>query len=118
MSTQKDEEAPGRKVGRLRVRREALGISRRALAKELDVSHAAVRDYELAEVTEAISVKTFRRVAKALGCELAISLVPISPRRAKSQVEATARGPRLPAGPANAPSPGAPDPDELAQHLK
>lgn len=56
--------------------REARGMPRRVIAEALGVSDAAVRDYELAEVRDAISLATFRRMAKVLGCDLMVALVP------------------------------------------
>lgn len=66
--------------GWLRTVRETLGRSRQEVADELQVSQAAVRDFELAEVTDAITLRTFRRTARALGCELVIALVPADNR--------------------------------------
>lgn len=64
--------------GWLRAAREARGLPRRVVAEQLGVSDAAVRDYELAEVRDTISLCTFRRVAKVLGCDLMVALVPAS----------------------------------------
>lgn len=62
--------------GWLRAVRAALGLSRRSVGVRLNVSHAAVRDYEAAEARGAISLGTLRRAADAMGCEVVIALVP------------------------------------------
>lgn len=56
--------------------RNALGLSRAAVAASLKVTPAAVQDYEKAEKADAITLATLRRVAGAMDCELVIALVP------------------------------------------
>lgn len=56
--------------------RNALGLSRAAVAASLNVTPSAVQDYEKAEKADAITLATLRRVAAAMDCELVIALVP------------------------------------------
>jgi transcriptional regulator with XRE-family HTH domain len=110
-------------AGWLRTVREALGMSRRAVAEKLDVSPAAVRDYEVAEANDTITLATLRRMAGAMGCEVVCALVPRhdrsfsevapSPRDRPPAKPATARREVLPVAPT------APDDNaELESHLK
>lgn len=56
--------------------RNALGLSRAAVAASLKVTPSAVQDYEKAEKADAITLATLRRVAGAMDCELVVALVP------------------------------------------
>jgi predicted DNA-binding mobile mystery protein A len=56
--------------------RQALGLSRAAVAVTLKVTPAAVQSYEKAEKNDAITLATLRRVAGAMDCELVVALVP------------------------------------------
>ncbi|MDF3056126.1 MAG: mobile mystery protein [Rariglobus sp.] len=56
--------------------RNALGLSRAAVAASLKVTPSAVQDYEKAEKADAITLATLRRVAAAMDCELVVALVP------------------------------------------
>lgn len=56
--------------------RNALGLSRAAVATLLKVTPAAVQSYEKAEKNDAITLATLRRVAAAMDCELVVALVP------------------------------------------
>jgi predicted DNA-binding mobile mystery protein A len=56
--------------------RQALGLSRAAVAASLKVTPAAVQAYEKAEKNDAITLATLRRVAGAMDCELVVALVP------------------------------------------
>ncbi len=56
--------------------RNALGLSRAAVAATLKVTPSAVQDYEKAEKNDAITLATLRRVAGAMDCELVVALVP------------------------------------------
>lgn len=58
--------------------RNALGLSRAAVAATLKVTPSAVQDYEKAEKADAITLATLRRVAGAMDCELVVALVPRS----------------------------------------
>jgi transcriptional regulator with XRE-family HTH domain len=77
--------------GWLRAVREALGLSRRIIAEQLRVSPAAVRDYEAAEASDTITLRTLRRTAAALGCEVVIALVPTE-NRSFAELAATRNG--------------------------
>ena len=59
--------------------RDALGMSCGDLANRVGVTAAAVSMIEKAEATEAIKLKSLRRVAKALDCTLVYALVPQRP---------------------------------------
>lgn len=61
--------------GWLRSIREGLGWPRRVVAEKLNISPAAVRDFEEGELTETISLRTLRRTADALDCDVVITLV-------------------------------------------
>ncbi len=82
------------------------GLSRERVANALGVSNAAVRDYEAAELNDAITLRTFKRVAAALDCELVCALVP----RNRSALASSQ--------PPADPNPAADEPSELASHLK
>lgn len=109
--------------GWLRTVREALGLSRRVLAERLEVTQAAVRDYEVAETNEAISLATLRRAARSLDCELVVALVPTQGRSFAELAPAADHQPR--SSPRNrrpattTPSAtNAADAEELAEYLK
>lgn len=65
--------------GWLRVVRDALGMTTRQLAASMGVSQAAVVDAERAEAGGDISMKTLRRYASAMDCELVYVLLPKRP---------------------------------------
>ena len=99
-------------------------MSRRTVAEKLDVSAAAVRDYEVAEASDTITLATLRRMAGAMGCEVVCALVP---RHDRSFSEIVPPPPRDPprSKPARASraamplAPAVPDGDaELESHLK
>jgi transcriptional regulator with XRE-family HTH domain len=106
-------------AGWIRFVREGLGLSRQAVAGRLNVTQAAVRDYEESEAREAISLATLRRVADALGCEVVVALVPRQPGFVEKLPE---RKPRLVGAGAAGASPPAPyfgsTGDELEPHLR
>ncbi|WP_330929340.1 helix-turn-helix domain-containing protein [Synoicihabitans lomoniglobus] len=62
--------------GWLRAIREAVGLSRLAIARGLSVSVPTVQDYEKSEKADTITLATLRRYAGALDCELVVALVP------------------------------------------
>jgi predicted DNA-binding mobile mystery protein A len=62
--------------GWIRAVREALGMSQAQLAKRLQVTRQTLNRVEKAEVTGSIEIKTLRKIAQALGCELAYVLIP------------------------------------------
>jgi transcriptional regulator with XRE-family HTH domain len=103
--------------GWLRTVREALGISRRAIGEALNVSHAAVRDYELAEMRDAISLATLRRTADALGCDLVVALVPKDQRSFEELMSMPAAAP-TPTPTHLSASEASNDSEELEAHLK
>lgn len=63
-------------VGWIRALRDALCMSSAALARRLQVTDSAVRKFEEAEASDAITLGTLRKVAQALDCELQYALVP------------------------------------------
>ncbi len=101
--------------GWLRAVREALGLSRQAVADKLEVTQAAVRDYELAETRETISLATLRRGANALGCDVVVALVP---KKNRSSQKLAASAPATPVGSELLPAPFVDDSGELESHLK
>jgi predicted DNA-binding mobile mystery protein A len=66
---------PPRK-GWVRAIRDALGMSGRQLGKRMGVSKMWAGDIERLEVTGATTLKTLRRAAEAMECELVYALVP------------------------------------------
>jgi predicted DNA-binding mobile mystery protein A len=66
---------PPRK-GWVRAIRDALGMSGRQLGKRMGVSKMWAGDIERLEVTGATTLKTLRRAAEAMECELVYVLVP------------------------------------------
>lgn len=80
--------------GWLRSVRKALGMTTSQLAERLSVSQSAISKYERSEREQAITLKTLRRVASALDCELVYAVVPripISERREKRAREVARR---------------------------
>ena len=92
-------EPPGK--GWIRSIREALGMSYYQLAKRIGVSQPTVVNWEQREAKGTISLKSLRKVAEALQCDLVYALVPRKPLReiladralqkAKTIVEQTSR---------------------------
>lgn len=62
--------------GWVRATREALGMSQAQLAARIGVSRATVQKLELAEARRRITLESLDRLAAALGCELAVALLP------------------------------------------
>ncbi len=62
--------------GWIRTIRHALGMSGRQLAERLGLSKQSVARMEQDELTGALSLKTLRRVAEGLDCELIYGIVP------------------------------------------
>jgi predicted DNA-binding mobile mystery protein A len=69
--------------------REALGLSQREVAKRMTASGQAIQQFEQAEAEDRITLRTLRRVAGAMGCELAYALAPRSGSFAKLAEEPT-----------------------------
>jgi predicted DNA-binding mobile mystery protein A len=91
--------------GWLRAIRQALGMTTRQLASLAGVTQPAVADAERTEARGDISLKTLRRYAAALECELVYALVPLksleekvdarAERVARDQVERVRHSMRL-----------------------
>ncbi|MCX6937317.1 MAG: helix-turn-helix domain-containing protein [Verrucomicrobia bacterium] len=62
--------------GWLRSVRQALGLSRAAVAGRLKLTPQAIQGYEKAEKDDVITLATLRRAAAALDCDLVVVLVP------------------------------------------
>ena len=62
--------------GWVRAMREALGMSQAQLATRAGISRATVQKLELAEGRRRITLDSLDRLAAALGCQVAIALVP------------------------------------------
>jgi predicted DNA-binding mobile mystery protein A len=67
---------PPPRKGWIRAIRDALGMSGRQLGKRLGVSKMWVADMERLEATGATTLKTLRRAAEAMDCELVYAFVP------------------------------------------
>jgi transcriptional regulator with XRE-family HTH domain len=61
---------------RLRQIRVEQGLSRRHIAEQLGVTIAAVQDYERSEAAGRITLKTLRKYADVLGCDVTLSIAP------------------------------------------
>jgi predicted DNA-binding mobile mystery protein A len=70
----KPEAAP--RAGWVRAIREALGISQSQIAARAGVSRATVQQWERAEARRRITLHSLDRVAHAMGCQVALALVP------------------------------------------
>jgi predicted DNA-binding mobile mystery protein A len=58
--------------------REALGLSQRQVGEKIHASGQAIQQFERAEAEDRITIRTLRRVAGSMGCELVYMLVPRS----------------------------------------
>jgi predicted DNA-binding mobile mystery protein A len=84
--------------GWLRAIREALGSSLDEVGKKLGQSRRRVQEFEKAEAQDRITLRSLKRVAAALGCELVYAIVPkdatiteLAERRARARGEQDAR---------------------------
>lgn len=105
-------------LGVLRKHREAQGISRRQIAESLGVSIPAVQDYERNEAAGTITLKSLRKYADALDCDVEIGLIRRPGRAARTP--APAKLLHLPAkakSPAKDRTPKSPTEDELSNDL-
>lgn len=64
------------KAGWVRAIREALGISQSQIAARAGVSRATVQQWERAEARRRITLRSLDRVADAMGCRVALAIVP------------------------------------------
>ncbi len=64
--------------GWLRAIREALGLSLEKVGQKANTTKQAIQRFEKAEANERITLRTLRRVAEAMGCELVYAIVPKS----------------------------------------
>ena len=70
----KPEAAP--RAGWVRAIREALGISQSQIAARAGVSRATVQPWARAEARRRITLHSLDRIAAAMGCQVALALVP------------------------------------------
>jgi len=71
--------------------REALGLTLRQVGQNVSASRQAIQQFERAEADDRITLGALRRVAEAMGCQLAYALVP----KAGSFVELAERPTRV-----------------------
>lgn len=78
--------------GWLRAIREGLGLSLEDVGKKLGQSRRRIQEFEIAESKDRITLRSLRRVAAALDCELVYAIVPksgtiteLAERRARAQ---------------------------------
>jgi predicted DNA-binding mobile mystery protein A len=64
------------RAGWIRAIRDALGISQSQIALRVGVSRATVQQWERAEARRRITVQSLDRVAQAMGCTVALAIVP------------------------------------------
>jgi predicted DNA-binding mobile mystery protein A len=64
------------RAGWIRTIRDALGISQSQIARRVGVSRATVQQWERAEGHRRITVHSLDRVAHAMGCTVALAIVP------------------------------------------
>ena len=69
---------PRPSVGWIASVREALGLSQREVGKKMRASGQAIQQFERAEAVDRITLRSLRRVAGSMGCELVYVLVPKS----------------------------------------
>lgn len=62
--------------GWVRAIREALGMSQAQLAERAGISRVTVQKLELAEARRRITLDSLDRLATALGCHVAVALIP------------------------------------------
>lgn len=62
--------------GWIRAIRKTLGMSARQLAARMGVSQQALSQLESKEADDAVTLKTLRRAAEAMGCQVVYALVP------------------------------------------
>jgi predicted DNA-binding mobile mystery protein A len=74
--------------GWIRAIRQALGMTTRQLASAVGVTQPAVADAERTEAKGDITLKTLRRYAAALECELVYALVPLKSLEEKVNAQA------------------------------
>jgi len=67
--------------GWVRAIRDAIGMTAAQLGERMGVSQPTVQKLEVSEAEGAIQLKTLRRAAEALNCELVYVLVPREPLR-------------------------------------
>lgn len=65
--------------GWIRAIRNALGMTAEQLAARVGVSQPTIQRLEMSEASDSIQLKTLRRLAEALDCELVYALVPRRP---------------------------------------
>jgi predicted DNA-binding mobile mystery protein A len=88
--TARQEARPQR--GWLRAIREGLGLSLEDVGKRVDQSRRRIQEFEKAEAEDRITLRSLRRVAAAMDCELVYAVVPksgtiteLAERRARAQ---------------------------------
>jgi predicted DNA-binding mobile mystery protein A len=64
--------------GWIRTLREALGMSGRQLAERIQVESSRIPEMEKAEAHGNITLKSLRRAAEAMGCEVVYAFIPIA----------------------------------------
>ena len=62
--------------GWLKAVRGALGISTRQLAKKCGVQHSSILRLEKNEIQEKVSIKSLKKIASAMNCQLLYAIVP------------------------------------------
>jgi predicted DNA-binding mobile mystery protein A len=84
-------------AGYIRVIREALGMNITQLAARMGIAHTSLSDIERTESEQTIALKTLKKAADALDCDLVYALVPrtslaqniLKQARAKAATEAS-----------------------------
>jgi predicted DNA-binding mobile mystery protein A len=74
----KAKQTPRPQRGWLHAVRQALGMSRQQAAESIRVTQQSITDFERAEANDRITLRSLRRVAEAMGCELVYAIVPKS----------------------------------------
>ena len=77
--------------GWVRAIREALGMNGRQLAERMGIARSHLSQIESAEARDSVSLRTLRRAADALGCELVYAFVPRDDRTLEKMVRERAR---------------------------
>lgn len=63
--------------GWIRAVRKALGMSVRQLAGRMGMTQQAVSQFEASEVDDAVTLKTLRKAAEAMGCKVVYAIIPV-----------------------------------------
>ena len=82
----RDEPAP--RAGWLRAVRESLGLSTRQLAARLGITQRTLQSMEEGEVEGTVTLRSLKKVARAMSCRLVYAVVPDAPNASLEDIVA------------------------------